>query len=132
MPDIMPATFKKVDLRNLHDTNSVSLKNRFIDKEVNKIKYKVLEQNNLGYKNYVYEYQYVFDGVVSNNDYFNDLLNKLVVVFPDSVIKYTTDISSSSDIKIYNNSSMTSSSSRPTYSNHEKKNANNTITIDWS
>lgn len=132
MPDIMPTAFNKVDLRNLHNTNSVSLKNRFIDKEVNKIKYKVLEQNNLGYKNYVYEYQYVFDDVVSNNDYFNDLLNRLVAVFPDSVIKYTTDISTPSDIKIYNNSSMTSSSSRPTYSNPEKRNANNTITIDWS
>jgi hypothetical protein len=131
MPDKIPTIFRKDDLKLISENNSASLKNRFIDKEVNKIKYQVLQQNNLGHKFYTHGYNYNFDEILIN-DYFADILNKLIIIFPDSEIKYTTDVTSSSDTKIYHNSLMTSNSSRPTYNNNEKKNANNTITIDWS
>jgi len=129
----MPATLKKDDLKTIYTNNSVSIKNRNIDKEVNNIKYQVLQRNNLGHKNYTYNYSYEFD-ILSINDYFQDILDKLVTVFTDSTIIYNTDVSGSSTSTTYNNSvmSLITNPSRPKYNNSTNKKVNNTIIIDWS
>jgi hypothetical protein len=129
--DKMPATFNKSDLNTIHRNNSSLLKNRLIDKEANNIKYQVLQQNNLGHKTYVHSYTFSYNELLVD-DYFADILNKLIIIFPDSTIEYTTNINSSHETKIYNNSSMTSSSTRPKYINNGNHDVNNTITIDWS
>jgi hypothetical protein len=131
---VMPKVIKKSDLKEMFDNNSVSLKNRNIDKEVNNIKYQVLQRNNLGHKNYTYEYNYDSDNI-SINDYFQDILDKLITVFTDITITYTTDVSGSSSSSItYHNSTMSliANPSRQKYSNITNKKVNNTITIDWS
>lgn len=93
----MPKQFFKSTLSELYTNNSSLLKNRLSNKAVNDIKYSVLQENNLGKKNYEYTYTYVNN---PSDEYFEDILTKLQDVFPDSEISYTVS-------SLSNNTSIT-------------------------
>ena len=131
MNNNLPASFYKYQLTDLYAKNSNLIKNRMVDKEVNNIKYQVLEKNNLGHKAYTHNYSYEYDTTLTIDDYFSDILNKLVIAFPDSEISYKTSDEPNNKI-IYNNSSTTNAENRRNYSNNGNKKMNNTITIDWT
>lgn len=127
----LPTSLYKHDLTNLYARNSNLIKNRMVEKEVNNIKYQVLEKNNFGHKTHTYNYAYEYDSTLTIDDYFNDILQKLVIAFPDSEISYI--ISDEPNYKIiYNNSSTTNAEQRGNYSNNGNKKMNIAITIDWT
>lgn len=127
----IPTSLYKNNLKDLYTQNINLTKNRTVEKEVNNIKYQVLHQNNLGHKTYDHIYEYTYD-IIGIDDYFSELLNRLVIAFPDSEITYTTtDVTNgtTSTKTTFNNSSI---NQRPTYANNGNKQMKNVITIDWT
>lgn len=121
----IPSSFKKDDLKVLSKISRDSNKLRLIDKELNAIKLLVLQQNNLGFTKYNYIYNYDSSNLVMySDDYFNDVLQSLIDMFPDSIISYTTSISELSTSIMYD--------IKTTYKNDTNQPVTNTIIIDWS
>jgi hypothetical protein len=56
--------------------------------EVNEIKYRVLYANNLGQKNYEHLYFVEHDTDSELPDFFPEILDKLIVIFPDATFEY--------------------------------------------
>lgn len=128
----IPTSLYKHNLNDLYARNSNLLKNRMVDKEVNIIKYQVLEKNNLGHKSYTHKYDFFYDETLTIEDYFADILNKLVISFPDSEISYTRSDDDNKTKIIYNNAGTTIVNINRNYTNNGNKDITNMITIDWS
>ncbi len=148
MSSNVPTQIDKEMLRELERNNSSLLKNRNANKAVNDIKYGVLQENNLGNKIFVYEYFFDCDNnSIEHDEYFSDILEKLVRVFTDLTITYT--LKKTNTLVLYNSANFLVDENLTQYS--ETRNnylydprANitvtpdginiieNIITIDWS
>lgn len=71
-------------LQNFYDSNLDYINNKKMYIELNKIKNLVINANYLGNTNYTYTYT-----SQTNNDFFSLLIQKIGIMFPDSVITYS-------------------------------------------
>jgi hypothetical protein len=108
------------DLTTLRTQNSNNTSANKISNEVNEIKYRVLYANNLGQKNYEHQY-FVESDSTSVDDYFIEILDNLIDIFPNSTIEYTL-------LKDGHKAIATSNKSIHTDDYNNKKSANITIT----
>ena len=110
-----------------------------INNEVNAIKYRVLKANNLGQNSYEHLYFVEHDtNTASFPDYFTDILDKLIDIFPEATITYTllkdgynaTAVNSNKNIHKtdYDNKKSGNISEKV----NEKYSISNIIRISWS
>lgn len=145
----IPTSLTKTYLKNMYETNKDKNLNRLVDKEFLFIANGVLQQNNLGIKKYTYTYTYTYNESLPINDYFSQILNKVITTFHDSEIYVTStlpiydsdattivnDINGDSEIHrqnirvLFNQSGITS---RPNYRNESNADITNTIEINWT
>jgi hypothetical protein len=121
---------------------------RLINKEIIIITNGVLHQNNLGMKKYNYTYTYTYNDSLPVDDYFSQILNKVIEIFDDSEIHITSTlpIYDSNEINIVNNHNGNSNldrqnsrvlvnqsgiAERPIYKNELNNDVINTIEINW-
>ena len=143
LPDL-PTRFPKDNItqQNLSELrptpNNNSEKELKIINEVNEIKYSVLKANNLGHKNYEHMYFVEHHTDTSFPDYFTDILDKLIDIFPEATITYTllkdgynaTAVNSNKSIHQYDYSSKKSGNISEKV--NEKYSISNIIRISWS
>ncbi len=89
MSTTIPEKISKNTLKELFDNHANLYKNRMANKAINDIKYGVLQENNLNKKIYHYRYILRSDESSLNDDYFSNILDKLLYVFENMIIKYT-------------------------------------------
>lgn len=134
-------TFTNYDLSELR-LNPNSEKELKINNEVNEIKYRVLKTNSLGQKKYEHLYfvEHDTNTVSSFPDYFTDILDKLIDVFPEATFEYTLLILKdrhnktviNTDKTIHNNDYNSKKSENITQKDNGKYSISNTIKISWS
>lgn len=110
-------------LQNFYDANIDYITNKKMYIELNKIKNLILNANYLGNTVYTYTYTYTYTSP-SDNDYFALLLQKIGIMFPDSIITYTLYSNPTNFIIYIPNSIITYIPSINTISN--------SIKIDWA
>jgi surface protein len=119
------SVYNTATLASMKASNDDYLANKYMYRELNTIRLKVLGQNNLlGTGSYA-THQYTS---VANKDYFGTLLQKLSVMFPDMFIYYTRGSVSTIASPILTATSVLYTSSSNTYT-HSNESINNTIFI---
>lgn len=90
MSTTIPEKISKNTLKELFDNHANLYKNRMANKAINDIKYGVLQENNLNKK--IYHYRYILrsdESSLDDDDYFSNILDKLLYVFENMIITYT-------------------------------------------
>jgi hypothetical protein len=145
----IPASLTKTVLRNMYESNKDKNLNRLINKEFLFIANGVLQQNNLGMKKYTYTYTYTYNESLPIDDYFTQILNKVITTFHDSEIhvKSSLPIYDYDETTIVNNHNGDSEihrqnfpvivnqigiTRRPIYKNELNKDVTNNIEINWT
>jgi hypothetical protein len=137
LPTRFLKTFTKSDLTKLVIPVNDLLENKIIN-EVNEIKYSVLKANNLGQKSYEHLYFVEHHTDTSFPDYFIEILDKLIDIFPESNIEYTLlkDSYKATAVNSNKNIHKTDYNSKKTENINQKDNGKysvtNTIKISWT
>jgi hypothetical protein len=127
------------DLRVSHNNNNPNFEiNLKITNEVNEIKYRILYANNLGQKNYEHLYFVEHDTDSQFPDYFTEILDKLISVFPDVTLEYTllkdghNKTVTNTNTNIHKNDYNSKKSGNITRKENGKYSISNIIKISWS